>query len=167
MSRRDPVPPPPVECDAYFGALGSRVPGNHLPPPHKLTRTQREQIARDYLGVGYNLVKGPLAYDTAKQLERGHGMRSDTNVYGYLRAPKLVVPAVTAPQLLGSVSVVRPERTWLHGGTFGARPIPMRTSLPGRSDTTKNKLQSENPWTSSLGFAKHQLASNPYWININ
>jgi hypothetical protein len=163
-------PPVPVVCDTYLGGAGPSgavQPGNHLPPAHKLTRTNREQIARNYKGISYNLVKGPLAYDTEKQLDRGLGMRSDTDVVGYLRAPKLVVPAISAPQMLGSISTTREERQWNHGGTWGARPIGSRTSMPGASDNPKNRVAVENPWAADLGFAKEQLASNPLWIGFN
>ena len=159
--------PPPVQCDAYYGGLGAPVQGNHVPPPHKLTRTNREMHARNYLGISYNLVKGPNGYDTNKQLERGYGMRSDTDVVGYFRAPKLVIPASTAPQQMGALSTTREVKRWAHGGTFGGRAIPTRTAMPGAGDGTQNRLQPEHPWASSLGFAKNQLATNPFWQSIN
>ena len=160
--------PVDVQCDAYYGALGSVVPANHLPPPTGLTRTNREQIARFYQGTGTGIVKGPLAYDTEKQLERGFGVRSDTNVVGYIYAPKAFVTTSTAPEMLGGVGCVRRTPASLpHGGSFGANPIPARMAMPGSSDNTKNRLPVDNPWMSQMGFIGHQLAANPYHISIN
>lgn len=110
------------------------------------------------------MVRGPLAYDTGKQLDRGFGVRSDTEVVNYLRPPVLVTPAISAPQMIGAMSTVRSERQWLHGGTHGACPVPMRTAMPGRSDNGKNKLASANPWVNDLNMSKTQLATNPFAI---
>lgn len=174
MQAHGTLPPPlPAQCEAYVGGAGPTgllAPVGHVPAPHKLTATNREIVmARDYKGISWNLVKGPLAYDTGKQLERGFGKRSNTDVAGYLRPPKLVTPAISAPQMIGAIGTRRREDKWRHGGTHGAIPIQARPAMFGASDNPKTKasIPSEHPWTGFFGVPKQQLASNPYAININ